>query len=164
MRSGLAVVLLTFLAQSVGAQNVTAPLDEGVKPEARADLVRTGSRTSLQLGGGVQIPAGYYARVGILGSVAVMANGGRADRGRLDVTGRFLLDPFRQSRWGLSAGAGLSIRVPDGIDGGPKPYLLAVVDLEGPRSASGISPAFQIGLGGGLRIGAALRWGGVRAR
>ena len=37
-------------------------------------------------------------------------DGSRGADGRLDVLARFLLDPFRQSRWGFSAGGGVSLR------------------------------------------------------
>ena len=57
---------------------------------------------------GVQIPMGYYVRVGLDGAVGVATGsvpspGSRADA-RADVLVRFLLDPFRQSAYGLSAG------------------------------------------------------------
>ena len=75
---------------------------------------------------------------------------------------RFLFDPFRQQRWGFSAGGGVSVRARDGDR--VRPFLVAVLDLEAPRSASGITPAIQLGLGGGVRIGMALRWASPRVR
>jgi hypothetical protein len=40
--------------------------------------------------------------------------------------------------------------------GARSPYLALVVDVEG-KSRNGVSPALQIGLGGGARIGLVLR-------
>jgi hypothetical protein len=82
--------------------------------------------------------------------------------GRLDVLARFLLDPFRQSRWGFSAGAGVSLRADPGDRA--RPRLFAALDLEGRRSRRGITPALQLGLGGGVRGGVGLRWSGRAAR
>jgi hypothetical protein len=131
-------------------------------PELRADVLG-GKGTAVHAGAGVQIPAGTYVRVGVIGGVGSRWQNGesRAD-GRLDVLARFLIDPFRQSRWGLSAGGGVSLRASDGDR--VRPNLLLALDLEGPRSRSGMSPAFQIGLGGGVRGGLGLRWNGRATR
>ena len=130
---------------------------ERLTPEVRMDAIVAAHRTSLQAGGGVQIPAGVYVRIGLIGAAgADVLAGGREASGRLDVVGRFLLDPFRQTPWGLSAGAGLSLRAraADHV----RPYLVTVVDIEGPRGNSGMAPSLQLGVGGGVRLGAAVRW------
>lgn len=155
------VVIATLLLLPTAAMLARAQstLDAGAKPEVRVDAIISRSTTVLQLGGGVQIPAGYYARVGVIGALgAPISSGGGGVGGRLDVIGRFLFDPFREHAWGISAGAGISIRAAqhDRL----RPYLATVLDLEGRRSGGGMSPAIQIGLGGGVRVGAALRWGG----
>jgi hypothetical protein len=111
----------------------------------------------MQAGGGVQIPAGYYVRVGV--DVAVggdFTKFSTETSGRLDLIGRFLFDPFRQSRWGFSAGGGVSLRVHEGDQ--VRPDLVALLDLEGPRTSNGIAPAVQLGLGGGVRLGVVVRW------
>jgi len=82
--------------------------------------------------------------------------------GRLDVLARFLLDPFRQTRYGLSLGGGMSLRAEQGDR--VRPVLLVAVDLEGRRSMRGLVPAVQVGLGGGTRIGVVLRRGAQGAR
>ena len=154
-------LLLALVAPDVArgqAADDLAPM-----PELRLDAARIGNRFAIQAGGGVQIPLGYYTRIGV-----IAAAGGDVERfaqdasGRLDVIGRFLLDPFRQTRWGLSAGAGVSLRVRarDRV----RPYLVSVIDLEGPLGSGRLAPAFQIGLGGGVRLGAALRWGAKSSR
>jgi hypothetical protein len=155
-RGVLVMVASTALSSIARAQ---ATLDAGVKPELRADAITSRATTVVQVGGGAEIPAGYYVRVGVLGAVgAPVSSGARDLGGRLDVIARFLFDPFREHAWGLSAGAGVSLRVAE--HDRVRPYLATVLDLEGPRRASGIAPSFQVGLGGGVRVGAGLRWGG----
>ena len=157
--SGAALALVLAGAAAVRAQ----ASGERLAPEVRLDAIVAAHRTSLQAGGGVQIPFGYYARIGLIGAAGtdVVAEGREAS-GRLDVVGRFLLDPFRQTSWGLSVGAGLSLRARsrDHL----RPYLVTVVDLEGPRGRSGMAPSLQVGVGGGTRLGAGVRWVPRQAR
>ena len=130
-----------------------------VTPELRADVIRINDTFGGEFGAGLQVPMGYYTRVGVTAAAgAVQPN----TTGRLDVVARFLFDPFLQQRWGLSAGGGISLRTRshDHV----RPYLLTVIDLEGPHSPSGAAPSVQVGLGGGLRVGGALRWGAVHNR
>jgi hypothetical protein len=128
-------------------------------PELSADVFHLNDRFGVEGGGGVELPVGYYVRVGVTGAAGVIAS---EASGRLDAVARFLFDPFLQQRWGLSAGAGVSLRVREGDR--VRPYILTVIDLEGPHSASGLAPALQLGLGGGVRLGGALRWGARRNR
>jgi hypothetical protein len=153
----LAIVMSLVGAARLAAQGEPIP----IIPELRVDVLG-GPRTSAQGAIGVNIPAGPYVRVGVLAGAGARLNSPSGAAGRVDVLARFLLDPFRQSRWGLSAGGGVSLRA----DAGDKvrPNLLVAVDLEGPRSRSGVSPAFQIGFGGGVRGGVGLRWSGRTAR
>jgi hypothetical protein len=103
-------------------------------------------------------------RVGVLGGAGatIDGKGGSRAAGRVDVLARFLIDPFRQQRWGFSAGAGVSLRADPGDR--LRPRLLAAIDLEGQRASAGLSPSLQIGLGGGVRGGVGLRWGSRTAR
>ena len=158
-RRVIAAALLTVASSaSVGAQLTSARAE----PELRVDVLG-GRGASVQLGAGMQIPAGTYVRVGILGGVGPRwVDGSSRTDGRIDVLARFLLDPFRQSRWGLSAGGGVSLRASSGDR--VRPNLLAALDLEGPRARSGVSPTIQFGLGGGVRAGLGLRWGTRGAR
>jgi len=161
---GGAVCAVAFIAALVPWwARAQGSLDAGTNAEIRVDAIAANGGAVVQAGGGVQIPAGYYARVGLIGAVGADAVASSAAvSGRLDIIGRFLLDPFREHAWGLSAGAGISLRAArrDKV----RPYLAAVIDLEGPRRPSGMAPAFQVGLGGGVRVGAALRWGGRTTR
>lgn len=155
----LAASVALTVAPRLPAQEADARLR--VHPELRADFVLAQGRSSLQTGAGIQIPAGVYARIGVIGAVGTSISDGGID-GRMDLLARFLFDPYRQNRWGVSAGGGITAGVMPGDR--LRPRLLVAIDVEGQRSASSISPAFQLGLGGGVRIGGALRWGSSRTR
>ena len=154
-----AAAMLATLPALAHAQRQRIP----VAPEVRLDVLG-GSPSSLQGAVGLQIPSGYYVRIGVLAGVGTTLEGDDAPRaaGRVDVLARFLLDPFRQSRWGFSAGAGVSLRADPGDR--VRPQLLAALDLEGRRARAGLTPSLQIGLGGGVRAGLGLRWSGRSAR
>ena len=155
----LAATLLLAAAPASGRAQQRNP----IVPELRLDVI--GARpTSVQGAVGVEIPAGTYMRVGVLGGAGATIDGDESSRvaGRVDVLARFLLDPFRQARWGFSAGAGVSLRADPGEK--VRPRLLAAIDLEGRRSSAGLSPSVQLGLGGGVRGGVGLRWSGRSAR
>jgi hypothetical protein len=155
----LAAIALLALSATARAQQASVP----VSPELRVDVLG-GPQPSVQGAVGVEIPAGYYVRVGLLAGGGATIDGDDAPRaaGRVDVLARFLLDPFRQARWGFSAGAGVSLRADPGDR--VRPRLLVALDLEGRRSRAGLSPSLQIGLGGGVRGGVGLRWSGRGAR
>jgi hypothetical protein len=160
--AGAVAVVLAAPATSHGQEASSA----AATPELRADVL-FGHRSAMQLGGGVQIPLGYYVRLGLDGAVGMRLSGddfpvsSRLD-GRLDVLTRFLLDPFRQSRYGLSVGGGIGLRAEPGDH--VRPVLLAALDVEGQRWSNGWVPALQVGLGGGARVGIVLRKAMPRAR
>lgn len=156
VRVSSALVLVPLLAVVARAQLPTP----SAHPEARLDVI-AGHQPAVQLGAGLQVPMGYYVRVGLDGAVGVATgaaapSAGRADA-RADLVVRFLLDPFRQSAYGLSVGGGVSARAEPGDH--VRPRLLVAADLEGRRSTHGLVPALQVGLGGGVRIGVIVRRG-----
>ena len=160
-RAGAALGAIALLAVAPAA--VHAQQRVPIAPEVRLDVI--GARpTSVQGAIGVEIPAGTYVRVGVLGGAGATIESGGASRaaGRLDVLARFLVDPFRQTRWGFSAGAGVSLRADPGDR--VRPRLLVAFDLEGRRSRGGLSPSLQMALGGGVRGGVGLRWSGRGTR
>jgi hypothetical protein len=119
-----------------------------LQPEARLDAIGP-TPYSLQPGAGVILALGHYARVSAAVGYAVRPSPSLIDdRWRSDVLVRVTLDPFRQQRWGISLGGGLSFR--------KRTYLAAIVDLEGPE-AGGLLPALQVGVSGGFRAAVALR-------
>ena len=155
---GAAVLMTAALAAPLHAQQGTAR----IVPEVRVDAIGA-SPATVQGALGIEIPAGYYVRVGVLAGMGGSVEAGESSpAGRLDVLARFLLDPFRQSRWGFSAGGGVSLLAREGEH--VQPELLVALDLEGPRWSNGMSPSIQVGLGGGVRAGLGLRWGRAGAR
>lgn len=129
------------------------------RPEARIDYLGP-NPAAVHAGLGLNVPVGTYLRVGLVGAGGTAWLEGRAEASaRADVVGRFTFDPFRERRWGLSAGGGLSARYDrrESDDRARWRALVAlVVDLEGPRLGS-VAPALQLGLGGGLRAGVIVR-------
>ena len=123
--------------------------------EYRADAIFARG-TAAQLGGGIVVPLGVYVRLGVDAAAgATWRYGETVGSGRVDAIARFLLDPFRESRLGFSLGGGVSAPIGAAEPSQP-PYLTAVLDLEWPRHR-GLTPAVQVGLGGGTRIGFVLR-------
>ena len=116
-----------------------------------------------EAGLGITLPVGIYVRNGLVGGIGVGQHG---VEGRTDLLSRFSLDPFRQSRWSLYGGGGISGRYRTERDGGSHAYLLLFLGLEGPLPlgrTSGWVPAFEAGLGGGARVGVIIRRG-INAR
>jgi hypothetical protein len=132
-----------------------APLraqEAGTRLEIRVDHHLTGVR-STEGGIGAFAPVGTYVRAGavLAAGVASDASGSRrAARGEGAL--RFQLDPFRERRIGVAVGGGVVARWAE--DDRVRPYLLALVDLEG---RGRLAPAVQVALGGGLRVGVLLR-------
>lgn len=147
-----ALASLALLVSSVAAaqQQPSRPY-----PEYRADaIIARGS--AAQLGGGIVLPLGVYMRLGVDAAAgATWRYGETFGSGRVDAIARFLLDPFRESRFGVSLGGGVSAPFGSAEPSQP-PYLTAVIDVEWPRRG-GLTPALQVGLGGGTRIGLVLR-------
>jgi hypothetical protein len=138
----------------VWAQNV----QQRFESEIRLDgiFARSGA---VQAGYGISFPAGVYVRNGLVGGLGVGRHG--AD-GRIDLISRFSFDPFRESRWSPYAGAGFSTRFRSDPDGGTRGFLLAYLGFEGALplgERTGWVPAFEVGFGGGTRVGLILRRG-----
>jgi hypothetical protein len=154
LRRSLAAIAVTIVAaHRVDAQGQT--LVPSLYPELRADAI-IGRQTAAQLGAGVVMPLGIYVRFSVdaAGGATFAENGSRAS-GRIDAIGRFLLDPFRETPIALSVGGGVSVPYVDG-QSRVRPYLTAVIDIEG-RQHGKLTPALQLGLGGGARVGFVLR-------
>jgi hypothetical protein len=154
--SGVHVVPLVLIAAITANLDAQMPSQPSISAEYRADML-FGGGTAAQVGGGAQVPLGYYVRLGVTGAAGVTSrDGDSVASGRVDVIARYLLDPFREVAWTPSFGGGLTVRYDDG-DARPRTYLAVVLDVEGPRIRRAFSPALQLGLGGGTRIGVALR-------
>jgi hypothetical protein len=61
---------------------------------------------------------------------------------------RFTFDPYRETRWGFSAGGGVTYD--------SQAWLTVLADLEGPRT-KGMLPFVQLALGGGPRFSLGVR-------
>lgn len=142
------------IALVLGAPRLHAQSATAVQPELRVDVLAP-HPAAAQLGAGLEIPFGWYTRLGlVVGGGAARDSGIVVGSGRADAIVRFLLDPFRESRWGLSFGGGVSVRY-EPLRGW-REYLAVVADVEGPARGP-VIPALQVGLGGGARIGLVLR-------
>lgn len=141
MRLLLCAASLLVTASSLSGQTL--------QPEVRFDGL--GPRPySAEPGVGATYAAGYYARVSLGAGYALpLESSLNGNRWRADLLVRGTFDPFRQQRWGLSLGAGLSYRR-------SRTYLAVIMDLEG-REVRGLLPALQVGVSGGPRVGLVLR-------
>jgi hypothetical protein len=123
--------------------------------ELRADW-SAARRNAAHLGVGVNVRAGWYARLiaGLAaGAVDTGGDGWEASQ-RADLTARFLLDPFAERRRGVYGGAGITARR-DG-DAPVEVRLLVVLGVAG-RPEGAWVPSVELGRGGGLRLGVVLR-------
>jgi hypothetical protein len=155
----LPAAALTLGPGQAGAQPPTAG-GQRVKGVARVDAL-VGRRSAVQLGAGVTAALGTYVRVDAVAAAGpAFYDGGARLSSRVDATARFVLDPFRQLRRGLYAGGGLSARRVAGKTTG---QVVALVGVEGALHRA-YTPAVEVGLGGGLRLGVVIRQGrpGVR--
>ena len=151
--------LFACLAVSGTVRTASAQLPQlPLQVEGRLDGLF--ARTSgVEAGLGLSVPLGLYARTGLVGGIGAGSHG---VEGRTDLIARFSLDPFRQSRWAPYVGGGISGRYRSEEDGGSHAYLLIYLGLEGGLPigrTSGWVPAFELGLGGGARVGVILRRG-----
>ena len=112
-----------------------------LQPEIRFETL--GPRYQGLLGVALHVPVGRYVRVGFGGTGFAV--------GRTDLIARFSFDPYREMRWALSTGGGLS------YDAELKELFLALhADLEGPRMR-GSTPFVSAGLAGGARYAVGIR-------
>jgi hypothetical protein len=148
MRTPRSLLHIAFgLTLAVPVAGVAQQPQQRLQMEGRLDAIIARS-TGVEAGLGVSVPSGIYVRSGL---VAGIGAGRHGLEGRTDLFSRFSLDPFRQSRWAPYGGAGIS-----------GAYLLVFLGVEGPLAlgrTSGIVPAFELGLGGGARVGVVLRRG-----
>jgi len=146
-----AAVLAVLDASATHAQ---APVSRLPQWELRADAPLSPATGAL-LGAGLNVRAGWYARVGLLASAgAVRARDTWQPEQRVDAVVRFQFDPFAQRRRALYGGAGVGVRRDD--DGDVVGTLLLVVGVEGAVRGR-VVPAAELTLGRGLRLGVALR-------
>jgi hypothetical protein len=150
MRVVAAALALAIPADVAAAQGLVPP----PYAEYRIDAI-DGHGTTVQGGLGYTVPMGIYLRVAAIGGIGPQWRGDKTMlAGRTDIIARFVLDPFRQMPWGLSLGGGVS--VPYEQNSVTRPYLTVVADVEA-RAHRKFTPAVQVGLGGGTRLGLVFR-------
>lgn len=136
------------------ARGLPAQAPRGVQPEGRLEVV-AGEGTAVVAGAGVNVPAGWYARLGVgvaVGAVRVDAAAHRLLR--VDATARFLLDPFRERAVGWYGLAGLGVL--SDAHNGTRPRLLAGVGMEAPMRGRRLVAA-EVAIGGGVRAAVVVR-------
>jgi hypothetical protein len=128
-------------------------IEPAAQPELRVGVVA--ARESMALAGvAVNIPANYYVRVAASAEIGTLLTKEGGAAARAELVGRFLADPFRQSRWGAYGGGGVVGVWSEGSRGRGALMLVAGVDLPG---AVGWKPALEIAGGGGVRVSIALK-------
>ncbi len=148
----LLVALLVSVAARLPAQYVTVV--PAVQREWRLEAAIAREPSALIMAG-ANVPMGFYVRSGLAVGVGVVGSGHSARLAqRADVTMRFLLDPFAETRWGPYAGGGLTVRR-NGADRAAAGLLL-VLGVEGARDARW-RPAVELALGEGVRAAVVFR-------
>jgi hypothetical protein len=163
----LALAVLVGLASSLPWSRARAqaptPRPPALTPELRLDgaIGREGGAFG---GAGLFGDAGLYTRLGLVAVAGIAHDPTRLDAAdrqgvltpaaRIEGIARFHLDPLRLSRRGTYLGGGVAALLVRG--GAPRWQLVALLGIEGaPRGA--LAPALEVGLGGGVRVGVALR-------
>jgi len=147
-------VMLRAAAAILGIATPPA-LAQGVAgPEARLDIL-VGRSAALHVGAALGLRTGLYVRpmVVVAAGPAWLNDTARAS-GRVEALARFVLDPFRESQVGMYAQGGLTALY-DPWDRW-RGALSVAVGAELPARAGGVW-AVEVGLGGGVRFGLALR-------
>lgn len=158
---GALICLLVPLTPCLAQRALPPAKPMRLRPALRVDAL-IDRDPGAQFALGLAIASAYNVRLEVdagVGGVSRLA--GWVSAGRLDLLARWLSDPFRQSRWGLSAGAGIGQR----LEAHRAPSTVAIVTLgvEGPSDGRWV-PGVEIGLGGGFRTGVTLRRAPVRQR
>jgi hypothetical protein len=155
-------LITALVATGVSMSAPLAAQEPPISKEVRLDGL-VARHAALEVGASVIVPGGVYVRTALTAATGLAwRDGTTASATRVEVISRFLLDPFRESPYGLSVGGGLGAT---NAAGGPhwRPYLAFLFDLELMRMG-GTTPAIQLGLGGGARLGVVLRSGVDRWR
>lgn len=128
---------------------------ETVMPEVRLDAI-AGRRPGAQMGAGIVVDAGFYTRLALLAGAGVerVAGGALVGTQRAEAVLRLHTDPLRKSSPGVYFGGGVGTLHANG--GSTRGVLIAVIGFEGPFGHR-MAPALELGVGGGARLGVALR-------
>lgn len=157
-----ALLLLLAPLLSCAAQRAAPPARPMLlRPALRLDAL-IDREPGAQFALGMAVASAYNIRLEFDAGVGgVSRSQGWTSTGRFDLLARWLSDPFRQSHWGISAGAGIGQR----LEAHRTAATVAIVTLgvEGPSDGRWV-PGVEIGLGGGFRAGLTVRRAPLRQR
>ena len=140
-----------------GGQAVESSSAARYRPEARLDAFIARDE-ALHAGVGIAVDAGTYVRLaGIVGAGVARRDDATAASGRVEILGRFVLDPFRQARWGVYAATGVVGQYDDG-GAGAHGHITLLLGAELPTARTTVT-AVELGIGGGVRVGLSMRRG-----
>jgi hypothetical protein len=126
----------------------------GPRFEARVEGIVERHGT-VQLGIGFNAASSNYTGWGVVAAVGATERRGRLEpTARADAVIRFLLDPFHESKRGLYGLGGVGVMENGNHD--PQPRVFIGLGLEGERWGP-FMPAFELALGGGVRLAAVFR-------
>lgn len=152
--SVIAIALVCIGVRDLKAQRANRPAPSRVQPEVRADFIDA-RVPAAHVGVGVSVPASTYVRLGIVAAAGqAWPDGRRTVAGRVDALARFVVDPLREFRWAPYASGGVGALY-DG-DERWRGVLIGALGIEGPASGR-LVPAFEVGFGGGARVGVGVR-------
>lgn len=101
LRARTIVSFLVLVGGTATMAESQAPRRQVALPEVRLEA-SSGDVSSAQLGVGLRYPVGTYFRVALIGGGGVAWHAGATGHiARLEVQGRFHLDPFREARFGI---------------------------------------------------------------
>lgn len=150
MRGAVVVAFALFIARVSTAQ---APSARSVAFEARLDGILANRVTTTHVGLGVARAATRSVELQVVVGGGITTRGGQDDANasaRADILARFAPLPADRNRWGAYAAGGVSALVERGTRG--RAVLALLVGARGRRSF------VEVGLGGGLRLGAGVRF------
>ena len=153
-RCTLTLLSLAPLATGTAQRSVEPQRAAVFRPAIRADAIIDRDQGA-QIALGVAVATAYNVRLALdVGAGGVRRETGWASTGRLDLIARALSDPFRRSRWALSAGGGIGQLVERNAR--PRTIAIVTVGVDGPCDGLWV-PGVEVGLGGGFRVGVTFR-------
>ncbi len=151
--SPLAVLALLTSVAAPSANAQRFRIQPTVQPEVRT-FASAATDWSAGAGIGFNVPAGYYVRIAPMLIAGRRLGESPQDFARVELVGRFSLDPFRQSRWGPWAGAGVAAEWERDAHGRALVVLALGTDFPG---TSGWRPSVELAVGGGTRVSLGLK-------
>jgi hypothetical protein len=159
-RLGIVALLVGPVAAVPAAAEAQPTLQRGSRPEARlqpelrADFIDARAEAA-HLGAGLNVRFGTYVRFAVVGAAGrTWEEGASGVAGRVDGLVRFVADPLRESRWAPYASGGVGALYDESERW--RGVLVGLLGIEGP-AGGGVVPAFELGFGGGARLGIVLR-------